>query len=129
MEEQFESSGLTIVIIPEIEVQWMDEHEIWVNNKMFDISTFKLENGMDTFTGLYDERETLLVEFEKNRASADPDKNRVLGFLFKSLPCYLESTDSPSAFLAERSIFFQTAAAGPWRPFKEILTPPPQMPG
>ena len=42
MKKKLESHELQTVIVPESEVIWMEDHEIWVNNSMFDIQTKKL---------------------------------------------------------------------------------------
>lgn len=86
MKQELKYQTLQTVIVSENEVVWMDKHEIWVNNSMFDIHTKKLESGIYTFTGLYDKDETMLVEMERNAAGKNKEQNRLLVRLFKSLP-------------------------------------------
>ncbi len=73
---------LHTVVVPEKEVVWMDDHEIWVNESMFDISSMKLENGLYTFTGLYDEEETRLVKQRNQHSQKGREENKTLSLLF-----------------------------------------------
>ncbi|MBP7316102.1 MAG: hypothetical protein KA968_12865, partial [Chitinophagaceae bacterium] len=86
MKMEFEKGALQTVVLPENKVVWMDKHEIWVNNSMFDIATKKLENGIYTFTGLYDEDETSLVEKEKESSEKNNEQDKRLSQLLKTLP-------------------------------------------
>lgn len=78
MKQELKYQTLQTVIVSENEVVWMDKHEIWVNNSMFDIHTKKLESGIYTFTGLYDKDETMLVEMERNAAGKIKSKTDCL---------------------------------------------------
>jgi hypothetical protein len=127
MEKEMESGQLQTVMVPEKEVIWMDRHEIWVNNSMFDIHSKKLENGVYTFTGLYDEEETLLVKKESESAGETNEETNMLTQLFKSLPEFCNQ---------HKDIFTSLSLQDPYRsyigfyythPFREILTPPPQV--
>ncbi len=83
MRKKVESSRqLQTVIIPQAEVIWMDEHEIWVNERMFDISSMKLQDRVYTFTGLYDEDETNLVKQRNKLSEKERKENKVLSLLF-----------------------------------------------
>ena len=106
----------------------MDDHEIWVNEHMFDIRTKKLENGKYTFTGLYDEAETLLVKKHNDTTEKNSEENRVLSSLFQLLQStYIESeANLPATDLVltkYRPLILQHITT----PFKAILTPPPQL--
>lgn len=127
MKEKLEERQLQTVIIPENEVTWMDKHEIWVNNSMFDIQTKKLENGIYTFTGLYDEEETILVEQERNTAGKNNEQNKLLTQLFKSLPVFCEQNNEPGCFFSLHDLYTPLILPGPVNPFRKILTPPPQV--
>lgn len=117
---------LQIVVIPENEVTWMDDHEIWVNNSMFDIQTKKLENGIYTFTGLYDAEETLLVEQERKEAGKADEKNKLLSQLFKHLPVFCPQQDASINPLSKHDGYKHWLCINPVSQFREILTPPPQ---
>ena len=127
MKEKLEHLQLQTLVLPENEVTWMDEHEIWVNQSMFDIHSKKLENGIYTFTGLYDEKETLLVELERNAAGKNNEQNELLAQLFKSLPGFYDQnseTGCPELQFVNYSFFIPQNTV---RPFRKILTPPPQV--
>ena len=85
MKEKLETSLLQTITINEKDVVWMDDHEIWVNEHMFDIHTKKLENGIYTFTGLYDEEETNLVKKHKDTTEKNNEENQLLSSLFQLL--------------------------------------------
>ncbi len=125
MKEELESDQLQTIILPENEVAWMDKHEIWVNDHMFDIHSSKLENGVYTFTGLYDEEETQLVEQERNATGKTKEQNRLLVQFFKCLPLFCSQ---PTEIFRISTLDFYNSfiSTHPVNPFREILTPPPQ---
>jgi hypothetical protein len=127
MKEKLEISLLQTITINEKDVVWMDDHEIWVNEHMFDIQTKKLENGIYTFTGLYDEEETNLVKKHKDTTEKNNEKNQLLSSLFQLLQSVFIEDDANSLntdlIMAEyRPLILQHMAS----PFINILTPPPQ---
>lgn len=127
MKEKLEISLLQTITINENDVVWMDDHEIWVNEHMFDIRTKNLENGIYTFTGLYDEAETLLVKKHKNATEKNSEESRVLSSLFQLLQStYIEivanSLVTDLSLTEYRPLILQHITT----PFKAILTPPPQ---
>jgi len=127
MKEKLETSLLQTITINEKEVVWMDDHEIWVNEHMFDIQTKKLENGIYTFTGLYDEEETNLVKKYKETTEKNNEENQLLSSLFELLESgFIEDkVNSPnidSIITEYRPLILQHISS----PFINILTPPPQ---
>jgi hypothetical protein len=126
MEKELEKGILQTVVVPENEVVWMDDHEIWVNNSMFDIQRKKLENGVYTFTGLYDEEETLLVEKERKAAGESDEQNKLLSQLFKTLPAFCNQPGEEPDHIPGQDFFRSYLSTNPVRPFREIVTPPPQ---
>jgi len=126
MKEELEKRELTTVIIPENEVIWMDDREIWVNNSMFDILNKKLENGMYTFTGLYDDEETELVEKERKENGKAGENNKLLAQLFKHLPVFCDQQDEDIGFFSKHNNYWSWLPSGIINPYREILTPPPQ---
>jgi hypothetical protein len=126
MEEELRVRELVTVVIPESEVIWMDDHEIWANNSMFDIQTKKLENGIYTFTGLYDAEETLLVEQERKEAGKAKEQCKLLSQLFKHLPVFCIQQDENSSTLSKHDNYWNWLSTNPVSQFREILTPPPQ---
>lgn len=127
MKEELELQELHTVIIPESEVIWMDDHEIWVNNSMFDIQTKKLENGIYTFVGLYDEEETLLVEQERKEAGKSGEQNKFLAQLFKYMPVFCDQQDDYFNPLLKNHTYKYWLAVSTVSQFRKILTPPPQV--
>lgn len=128
MKQKLEKQVLQTVVIPEKDVTWMDKHEIWVNEQMFDISSVKFENGIYTFTGLYDEEETYIVKREKEAKKKKKFDDTLLTQFFK---CIQNSFFSNNAETLEPICFSDhnssLAIAGPVTQFKEILTPPPRL--
>ena len=127
MKEKLEEKQLQTLVLPENDVIWMDEHEIWVNSSMFDIHTKKLERGFYTFTGLYDEEETLLVERERNAAGKNNEQNQLLTELFKCLPGFWEQAVETGYSASHYINYTAFISRDPVSPFREILTPPPQV--
>lgn len=127
MKEKLESQQLQTIILPENQVTWMDKHEIWVNNSMFDIHTKKLEHGIYTFTGLYDEDETILVEQEKNAAGKNNEQSKLLAKLFKCLPGFCNEHTEISTPLSGHNSFNSLISPLPISQFRKIPTPPPQV--
>jgi len=127
MKEKLETSLLQTITINEKEVVWMDDHEIWVNEHMFDIQTKKLENGIYTFTGLYDEEETNLVKKYKDTTEKNNEDNQLLSSLFQLLESAFIEDDANSlitdlTIIEYRPLILQHMSS----PFINILTPPPQ---
>jgi len=127
MKMEFEKGALQTVVLPENKVVWMDKHEIWVNNSMFDIATKKLENGIYTFTGLYDEDETSLVEKEKESSEKNNEQDKRLSQLLKTLPIFCSLFKESYQFEKPCSLFFSFVPERHEKPFKKILVPPPQV--
>ena len=127
MKEKLETSLLQTITINEKDVVWMDDHEIWVNEHMFDIQTKKLENGIYTFTGLYDEEETNLVKKHKDTTEKNNEETQLLSSLFQLLQsAFIE--DEANSLITDliiteyRPLILQHMSS----PFINILTPPPQ---
>ena len=127
MKEKLETSLLQTITINEKDVVWVDDHEIWVNEHMFDIHTKKLENGIYAFTGLYDEQETILVKKHKDTTEKNNEESQLLSSLFQLLQsAFIE--DEANSLIKDliiteyRPLILQNIPS----PFKAILTPPPQ---
>ena len=112
-------------MVPEKEVVFMDDHEIWVNNHLFDIHTKQLENGIYVFTGLYDEDETNLVNKEKNPDGKNNQQAKLLSQLFKSLPVFHDQHGETLIPFSPGIYTELVILTSPSRSM-EIPTPPPQ---
>jgi hypothetical protein len=127
MKEKLEHHLLQTIVIPENNVTWIKKHEIRVNNRMFDIKTKKLENGVYTFTGLYDDEETKLTEQEKNAAGKNNEQNKLLAQFLKHLSLFFHYPDDNFTLSIQDNNFSFFIAKSPVFLFREILTPPPQV--
>ena len=120
-------NGLHTLMIPETDVVWMDKHEIFINDQMFDISTMKLDNGVYTFTGLYDKEETELVKQQQNTSSKN---NKDTGMLIKVFKCLYNLYYSPKLtaeyITLKKDRTYPFLIYGIASCYKEIPTPPPQ---
>lgn len=122
-----ESSSLVQLRIPETKVQWMDEREIAVEGRMFDIKKATLENGWYTFTGHFDDKETKLLKKQQN-AHQQNSGQQTLVHLFKSLQQLYHDPQEPvlpfpgpvSSLSSYRNDSLLTA-------FLDVSTPPPQV--
>ncbi len=127
MKQQLESRQLHTIILPENAVVWMDKHEIWVNDHMFDIHSKKLENGTYTFTGLYDDDETELVRQQQNTTEKDKQQSKLLAELLKCLPVFHTQTKEIYSVSFPHNCYNLLVPQSPVIQYREILTPPPQV--
>jgi hypothetical protein len=127
MKEKLELNKLQTISVPANEVVWMDEHEIFINDYMFDIVSSTLKDGVYTFTGLYDEEETKLLKqrietFGKTAAH----KNLLLQFV-KWLQLSYDHTYDTIYLLQQHSVIYTfLKASSLLQLLKEVATPPPQ---
>ncbi len=127
MKEKLETDKLQTIVLPEEKVIWMDKHEIWINEHMFDIHSKKLENGIYTFTGLYDEDETELVKKERKANGNSTEQNKLIAQFFKHLPAFYDSNLEHLNLSISHNSFNLFAYQHSISQFKEIITPPPQV--
>jgi hypothetical protein len=127
MREKLKTEQLQKLAIPENEVVWMDDHEIWVNEHMFDIHSSKLENGVYHFTGLYDEAETELVKAHRETEGKDNDDDKALTQIFKLvLFNYREKTNDLSERPVMQYSYLPYDIDIHHAPFDNVPTPPPR---
>lgn len=82
MEEKLETASLQTISIPVNEVEWFENNtEILVNNHLFDVKEFHIENGRALFTGIFDEQETHIRQLMA-QASGAADHAKLLGRFF-----------------------------------------------
>ncbi len=127
MKEKLERQHLQTIILAENQVVWMDKHEIWVNDHMFDIHNSKLESGVYTFTGLYDEEETILVEKQRNTTGKNNEQHKLLDRLFKYLKIFWSQPAEINDPVIPCGSFNSFNSPESVNPFREIFTPPPQV--
>jgi hypothetical protein len=87
MKTNLENQLLHRITISENDVHWIREaKEIMVNGQMFDIRSSAFENGYYSFTGLFDNEETALVnQIEKTQQQNSSSNNKILLQLFQWL--------------------------------------------
>ena len=128
MRERLESSlELHTVTIPADKVVWADDHEIWHNEKMFDIKSKKLENGVYTFTGLYDDEETELANAKQTADKKNNEEQKLLTTYFHWVwNSFQEKNFNPcinSIVLTEHFILNETLVN---QLYSKVPTPPPR---
>lgn len=130
MKERLEEEMLHTIIVPDTDIQWVKfKKEVRIKGKMFDIKSFSFENGQFIFTGLYDEEETALNNyFEKHTGQNEKGTNQLLSSLFKMLQSIYgndveEAMPSAAGSVSFPPLIFQHTSS----PFRDILTPPPQL--
>jgi hypothetical protein len=87
MKEEMEKQCLHTITLQQQEFHWVEEgKELWVNNRLFDVKSFHVENGTYSFTGLYDEEETSLVKsLQQNEGQRNTPENKLLTEFFQLL--------------------------------------------
>jgi len=127
MKERLEKERLHTVVIPGSEVQWVKyKKEIRVHGKMFDIKSFNVKNDKYTFTGLFDEEETALNDFLKEKAHNEQE-NHMLASILKMLhSVYAVDENTPLVTGRIPRVYSPLILQHTCSPFKNILTPPPQ---
>jgi hypothetical protein len=127
MKDKMNKETLQTIQLAERDVIWMDKHEIWVNNSMFDIHTKELKNGVYTFTGLYDEEETELVEKEQDISKGNQQEGKTLSLLIQQLQnCFFHPYTDGNIRLYKKTSYPDAQISGPVALFREILIPPPR---
>ncbi len=127
-EKTAQKQELQTIVLPENEVVWMDKHEIYVKDKMFDISTAKLEKGIYTFKGLYDEEETELVKQQQKPASQSTENMKLLSRLFKFLQnFYYDQPVFCFDLMQQQNKYPSLQSSAIVSQYLKIPTPPPQF--
>jgi hypothetical protein len=67
VDERLETEELVTLTIPFSKIQWMEEgREIMIDGRMFDIKSYVEKEGSLIATGVYDDRETAVMELLNN---------------------------------------------------------------
>ncbi|RYZ27624.1 MAG: hypothetical protein EOO10_12120, partial [Chitinophagaceae bacterium] len=62
-EERLATENLVLITLPIQEVVWEeDQKELWVGDKLFDVSSFTIKGGVYHLTGVFDEEETEIAD-------------------------------------------------------------------
>lgn len=127
--ERLEREHLQTVSVPQESLRWAKAgKEIWVNNHLFDVKSYRLENGIYTFRGLFDEDETLIVkQVRKQDQQQNTNNTRLLGQLFKLLnTVYYEQGDNLSPAEDIHSPYFGDKDSPLASLFRIVNVPPPK---
>jgi hypothetical protein len=127
MKQQLEYCQLKTIALPETAVIWVDNHEISINGQMFDIESKKLENGIYTFTGLYDDDETELIKEQQGTTEKDKQQNKLLAQFFKNLPVFFNQYNEFYKPSLKSYCYMVSGSQYKIEPFQKIPTPPPQV--
>jgi len=129
MKEKLELEYLHTITVPADNVYWVKfKKEISIQNKLFDVKSYSIENNQYVFTGLFDEDETVLNNyFENSIDHKNENGNQVLVKLFQWLQSAFpnNNTDLALTNVAESNYDHLTLQHIPF-PIISILTPPPQ---
>ena len=82
MLDELENQQLQTLTVYKDEIHWEKKgKEIWINNRLFDIKSFKKINDNYFFTGLFDDNETALITQLKDDFGNNPNKRHSLTLL------------------------------------------------
>ncbi|MBS1510618.1 MAG: hypothetical protein JST86_07260 [Bacteroidetes bacterium] len=101
MREKIEQSALQIISLPASSVKWVaSEKEILVDGKLFDVQSVQLNDGVYTFSGLFDtDEDNLITEFrhglQHSKNSSSPIESLVVKFLSHPLIDFHSSLTTP----------------------------------
>jgi hypothetical protein len=128
MREKLEQENLQTLVLHESQFEWIEDHEIRVNGMMFDIRSVNQSNGIYTFSGHYDEDETLLVNQHNEGMSKNNTGNKFFSQLLKSFfNIYFVPPGMQPVFSGELNHVPDASVAKLSSVFICIITPPPQV--
>ncbi len=130
MKRQLESKMLHTITLAKKEVNWLKEgKEILINGRMFDVKSFQpAGNGKISFTGLYDDDETALVnKVGKNQQNENNAGGKLLAQLFQLLQSSFNNTASEVIIPSLNNNHFPGIEQRLPSQFLTILSPPPQV--
>jgi hypothetical protein len=129
MKKQLESKMLCTITLAKKDVHWLNEgKEILINGRMFDVKNFQ-PAGYDkiSFTGLYDNDETLLVNtINKNQQSENNNGGKLLAQLFQLLQSTCNNASAEIFIPLQSNIDFPFFEQRLTTQFITIFSPPPQ---
>jgi hypothetical protein len=127
MREKLGMENLQTIKIAEKDVIWMDKHEIWVNEHMFDIHSKELQDGFYIFTGLYDEDETELVLDQHKNSEKNQEQSQLLSQLFKCLHSVFYQTAGTDAYsLSNRTKYASLTPCKTLQLYRAVPIQPPR---
>lgn len=130
MKEQLQAQILHSITVLENNVHWLEKgKEIFVDGQMFDIQSYKYENNVYTFTGLFDNEETALVNrLRETQNDGSALNNKMMARLFQWLQSvFYDPSQNGPAFKGKHDQEYILGASVLPDQFRAIITPPPQF--
>jgi hypothetical protein len=130
MNQQLESKMLHTITLSKNDLHWLkDGKELLVNGRMFDVKSFKAVGaGEISFTGLYDDDETALVnKMKRNQQNENNNGGKLLAQLFQLLQSSWNNTTAEVFIPVLDKNHFPGIEQCLASPFIIILSPPPQV--
>lgn len=125
--EKLEKSMLQTLVLNKNEFNWYKKNkEISIGGRLFDVKSYSETNGRYTFRGIYDDDETALNK--KLGKGVNERKNQFLTGVFHLLfSAHSSNFPELSTVSILPDINFPLILQHISSPFKDILTPPPQL--
>jgi uncharacterized membrane protein len=124
--ERMDDRRLETVVVEEHKVEWREAgREVTIDGAYFDLVSWELENGLYTFTGVYDEEETAVMEILGKQQGFWNSiiSLLIMGQCFALFIFYIVQFFKPFYFLKHHSFFenrYQFL-------FRKIIAPPPRL--
>jgi hypothetical protein len=129
--ERLEKQSLQKIMLAKNDFHWVEgKKEISINGNLFDVKSFRIENGIYYFTGLFDTKETFIVNRINETWNHDKKTSQVLTELFRMLQGMPDQAMNEILFPARPGSlsFFDPPQPIPDEVSK-VWTPPPQPTG
>jgi hypothetical protein len=130
MKRQLEIKMLHTITLAKKEVHWLKEgKELIINGRMFDVKSFQpAGDGKISFTGLYDDDETSLVnKVRESQKTGNNTGGKLLAQLFQFLQSSVNNTTEEIFIPSLHSNSFPGIEQGLASQYITILSPPPQV--
>lgn len=130
MEEKLERSSLQEVRVPESSLVWYEEgRELIIEEKLFDVLSIRIENGIAIISGLFDHEETRLKDqVERLQRKKEKEDEGGSDFLVTFSAFFNEdhavSLHHPVYFVLKHNSYWQFRNI---EPIQDILSPPPRQ--
>jgi hypothetical protein len=122
--ERLERESLQTITIDAKALTWKNKKEVSIDGRMFDIKSYRVENGKYILTGLFDEKETSIKDFLKKQASGSGSPLIKLLLIAQSFIITIFLISFPFLIILRKRIsFFKVQFSFH---FKELLVPPPK---
>lgn len=129
MREKVKTDLLQTISLKEEEVHWVKYgKEILINDCLFDIKSFSVQNGVAVFLGLFDFEETVLFKQIKKDHQNESGSRQITN-LFKILQTFYNNTDEILTFNGSHVTKKYPAciSSSLLTPFIPLFIPPPQV--